>query len=101
MFARLRGSGRTSAATEKLSPTACPGVGYGILPDDQHPHAVERKREGAQHILPSRQIAVARRELGPQELPHLRDLRLDGFQCARPALVDEFTQRACRHDRST
>ncbi|CNI60203.1 Uncharacterised protein [Mycobacterium tuberculosis] len=27
MFSRLRGSGRTSGATEKLSPTACPGVG--------------------------------------------------------------------------
>ena len=29
MFSRLPGSGRTSGATEKLSPTACPGVGYG------------------------------------------------------------------------
>ena len=27
MLARLRGSGRTSGATEKLRPTACPGVG--------------------------------------------------------------------------
>ena len=27
MLSRLRGSGRTSGATEKLSPTACPGVG--------------------------------------------------------------------------
>ncbi|SHS80604.1 Uncharacterised protein [Mycobacteroides abscessus subsp. abscessus] len=27
MLPRLRGTGRTSAATEKLSPMACPGVG--------------------------------------------------------------------------
>ena len=32
MFSRLRGSGRTSGATEKLRPTACPGVGYGSCP---------------------------------------------------------------------
>ena len=85
MLSRLRGSGRTSGATEKLKPTACPGVGYGILPDDQHPHLVEREREGAQHIRTSRQVPVARRDLGPQELPHLRDLWADGFQCAGPA----------------
>src|ERR1700738_5143022 len=32
MLSRLRGSGLTSGATEKLSPTGCPGVGYGSWP---------------------------------------------------------------------
>src|ERR1700726_1380372 len=32
MLSRLRGSGLTSGATEKLSPTGCPGVGYGSCP---------------------------------------------------------------------
>src|ERR1700693_1121528 len=32
MLSRLRGSGLTSGATEKLSPTGCPGAGYGSCP---------------------------------------------------------------------
>src|SRR3954469_10059559 len=32
MLTRLFGIGRTSGATEKLNPTACPGVGYGSCP---------------------------------------------------------------------
>src|SRR5690349_540333 len=32
MLTRLFGIGRTSGATEKLRPTACPGVGYGSWP---------------------------------------------------------------------
>ena len=59
------------------------------------------KREGAQHIRTGRQVAVPRRDLGPQELPHLGDLWADGFQCAGPAGFDEFIQRACGHEKPT
>ena len=95
MLARLRGSGRTSGATEKLSPTACPGVGYGILADDQHPHAVERKGEGAQHVRTGWQIPVAGGELGAQELPHRGDLGFDRCSArAQPASTNSLSGRA-------
>ena len=99
MLARLRGTGRTSAATEKLSPTACPGVGYGSWPTISTRTPLERKGEGAQHVRPRGQVPAARRDLRAQELAHLRDLRADGLQRARPALLDEFVQRTRGHDR--
>jgi hypothetical protein len=62
---------------------------------------IERKREGAQHILTSGQIPLARGDLAPEELPHLGDLIADGFQRARPARIDQVGEGACGHDKST
>ena len=66
-----------------------------VLTDDQHPHLVERKGEGAQNILTGRQIAPAGGEFGAQELPHLRDVRPHRLERAGPAVLDKFIEGAC------
>ena len=50
-----------------------------VLADDQHPHLVERKGEGAQHIFSGRQISPTGRDLLAQELTHRGDVFLDGL----------------------
>src|ERR1700758_245043 len=70
-----------------------------ILADDQHPHLVEWKGKGAQHIRTSRQVASARRDFLTQKLAHLGHLVADGLECRRPAIIDEFTQRPGGHAR--
>ena len=69
----------------EAQPDRVPRCRIRILSDDQHPHLIERKRERPQHILPGGQVSVARRDLGPQELPHLRDLTADGFAAPAPS----------------
>ena len=101
MFSRLRGSGRTSGATEKLSPTACPGVGYGSWPTISTLHRVERKSEGAQHMCTRRQIAAPHGKFGAQKVSHRGDLGPDRFQRVGPTVVDQFTKRARRHEPPT
>ena len=68
MFCRLRGSGRTSGATENDRPTACPGVGYGSV-RDQHAHVVERLRNARRMLAPAgahgRPAAVSARRYSP------------------------------------
>ena len=72
MFCSERGIGRTSGATENDSPTGWPGVGIGILPDDQHPDLAQRPAERPQHVLAGRQVAAAGGQLGAQELARAR-----------------------------
>ncbi len=73
------------------------GCRVGILPDDQDPHLVEGKGEGAQHVRTRRQVPAPGLYLGPQELSHLGDVVCDRLQRRRPARLDEFTQRARGH----
>ena len=52
-----------------------PGGRVGVLPDDEHPHVVERLLEGPQDVCPARQVAATCRDLGAQELAEARSAR--------------------------
>ena len=98
MLARLRGSGRTSGPPRSSARPHAPASDTGSWPTISTRTAIERKREGPQHIRPGGQVAAAVGDLGAQELPHRGDLVADRRQGLRPTVVDEFSERARRHD---
>ena len=63
--------------------------GVRVLPDDEHPHVVERRVEGAQHVVAGREVAAPGGRLGAEEVAERGDARRDGRERPRPARVDE------------
>ena len=74
-----------------------PGRRVGVLPDDEHPHVVERPLERAQDVSTGRQVAPSGHDLLAQELAERRDRPRDGLQHGRPRGVDELGEGSRRH----
>ena len=75
MLTRLRGTGRHVGRHRERQPDRVARRRVGVLPDDEHPHVVERLLERPQHVRARRAGSRGPRRPRPQELPERRDGR--------------------------
>ena len=90
MLSRLRGSGRTSGATEKLSPTACPGVGYGSWPTMSTRTSSNGKVKARSTFSPAGRYRCPAAISARRNSPICGDLSVDRLERVRPTGLDEF-----------